>query len=239
MEFLHGDFVKDNMMGPNALVIAKELTEYLPLRKGLRVLDLGCGKGITSLYLAEKYGVTVFAVDHWVDPSENFQRFKAMKMDEFIIPVKAEAHDLPFAQGYFDAVICIDVFHYFGCEQSYLSKHLIPLVKEGGFIAMAIPGLKKEFPEGIVPEELKPYWQEDFNFHSIQWWRKRWEREDALEISQCREMMCHDKAWADWLACDNPNAKEDVAMLEAENGQHFNTVAIVANVKQAQREYAF
>lgn len=35
------DFLNENMMGPNAWLMAEELTEKLPLKKGMRVLDLG------------------------------------------------------------------------------------------------------------------------------------------------------------------------------------------------------
>ncbi len=31
------------------------------LKPGMRVLDMGCGAGFTSIILAKEYGVTVFA----------------------------------------------------------------------------------------------------------------------------------------------------------------------------------
>ncbi|MDD4080195.1 MAG: hypothetical protein PHP02_02120 [Eubacteriales bacterium] len=40
------------MMGPNAVIILQELLQAQPLRQGWRVLDLGCGKGLSSIYLA-------------------------------------------------------------------------------------------------------------------------------------------------------------------------------------------
>jgi cyclopropane fatty-acyl-phospholipid synthase-like methyltransferase len=51
------------MMGPNSMKIIEELSESLKLEKGMRVLDLGCGKGLTSIFLAKEYDVTVFATD--------------------------------------------------------------------------------------------------------------------------------------------------------------------------------
>jgi len=36
----------------------------------MRILDLGCGKGISSILLIEKYGATVFAADLWILPTE-------------------------------------------------------------------------------------------------------------------------------------------------------------------------
>ena len=149
-------FVKENMMGPNAIRMIEELAKSLKLEKGMRVLDLGCGKGLTAIFLAKEFGVTVFATDLWISALENYERFKAMGVEDKIIPIHAEAHDLPYAQGFFDAAISIDAYHYFGIEPDYLEKHFAPLVKKGGQIAVAVPGLKAEFTDG-VPQGLQPY----------------------------------------------------------------------------------
>lgn len=69
-------FLNENMMGPNAWLVAEELTADLSLKNGMRVLDLGCGRGLTSVFLAEKFGVQVFAVDLWTSATENYDRFK-------------------------------------------------------------------------------------------------------------------------------------------------------------------
>ncbi len=67
--------LKPLMMGPNTLRMVKELTAKLNLRPGMRIMDLGCGQGITSLFLAEEYGVKVCAVDLWIPATENYRRF--------------------------------------------------------------------------------------------------------------------------------------------------------------------
>ena len=53
-------FLKENMMGPNCLKLLEEILEQTEPEAGMRVLDLGCGKGLTSLFLAKEYGATVF-----------------------------------------------------------------------------------------------------------------------------------------------------------------------------------
>lgn len=47
----------ENQMGPNALWLMEWLCQGLALKPGMRVLDLGCGKGITSIFLAKEFGV--------------------------------------------------------------------------------------------------------------------------------------------------------------------------------------
>lgn len=87
----------ENMMGPNAVVILQELLQAQPMQPGWRVLDLGCGKGLSSAYLAKACGVQVFAVDLWVTATENDRRFRQLGLEKQIIPVHADATGLPFA----------------------------------------------------------------------------------------------------------------------------------------------
>ena len=125
-------FVNENMMGPNSIKILEEMAGSLSLERGKRVLDLGCGRGLTSIFLAKEYDVTVFAVDLWIDATENYRRFKEFGLEDRIVPVHSEAHDLPFAQEYFDMAVCVDAYHYFGVEEGYLDRHLATMVKKGG-----------------------------------------------------------------------------------------------------------
>jgi cyclopropane fatty-acyl-phospholipid synthase-like methyltransferase len=169
------------MMGPNAIKILEELSESLELEKGVRVLDLGCGKGLTSIFLAKEYEVTVFATDLWINATENYERIKSMGLEDKIIPIHAEAHNLPFANEFFDVAISVDAYHYFGVEADYLTKHFAPLVKKGGQIAVAVPGLKQEFTNGVLAE-LQPYWFEDMDLtlHSGDWWYNLWKKSDLF-----------------------------------------------------------
>jgi len=221
------DFVMNNMMGPNALRILEEMIRDLDLKKGMRILDLGCGKGLTSIYLAKKYGVTVYAVDLWISATENFERFKEQGFEERIIPIHSEAHDLPFANGFFDAIITVDSYQYYGHEEGYLDKHLAPLLKKGGRIVVGIPGLQKEFDEGI-PVEMEPYYKLEYNFHTCAWWKKLWGNSNLVGDVRCREMDCHKQAWEDWLSYDNEHAKGDIPMMEADGGKYYNTLSFSA-----------
>jgi cyclopropane fatty-acyl-phospholipid synthase-like methyltransferase len=223
------DFVKENMMGPNSMKILEEVSESLKLEKGMRILDLGCGRGLTSIFLAKEYGVTVFATDLWISATENYEKIKSMGLEDKIIPIHAEAHDLPFANAFFDAAISVDAYHFFGIEADYLTKHFAPLVKKGGQIAVAVPGLKQEFTNG-VPVELVPYWIDDMTLtlHSGDWWYNLWKNSDLVTIQECKELNCFEEVWKDWLICDNDFARRDIGMMEAEGGNYFNLVSIIA-----------
>src|SRR5476651_513154 len=71
-----GRWIMDNMMGPHVLWLAEYLSETLELKPGMRVLDLGCGKAISSIFFAREFGVQIVAADLWIKPGENARRIE-------------------------------------------------------------------------------------------------------------------------------------------------------------------
>ncbi|MCB1155260.1 methyltransferase domain-containing protein, partial [bacterium] len=141
------DFMLDGQMGPNAVWLTEWLCRELPLEPGARVLDLGCGRALSSVFLAREFGTQVVAADLWIEPEGNWNRVRAAGCAGQVIPMALEAHHLPFAPGYFDAVVSVDAYHYFGTDDLYLS-YLAGFVREGGRIAIVVPGLMGEFDGG-------------------------------------------------------------------------------------------
>ena len=90
-------WVLEHMMGPNPLWLMEHLTSLLALEPGQRVMDLGCGRALTSVFLAREFDVRVHAVDLWVPAAENWSRIQAAGEADHIVPIHAEAHQLPFA----------------------------------------------------------------------------------------------------------------------------------------------
>ena len=60
------NFILENMMGPNAMKLAEEMLDIQPIPRGSTVLDLGCGRGITSILMAKDFEFKVFAADLWI-----------------------------------------------------------------------------------------------------------------------------------------------------------------------------
>jgi len=226
------EFTKATMMGPNAMRVSEELASYLDIREDMRILDLGCGMGLSTLLLTQKYGATVFAADLWISPTENYERFRSIGIEDKTIPISVDAtKGLPFANGYFDVLFSVDAYHYFG-DTAKMLPSLIPFVKKGGYIAVAIPGIKYEFGEN-VPDEMKPWWNDPEvarTIRSLDWWKDLWETEKGIEIIDIREMLCCKQAWDEWLAGYIPEAAEDIPMMEAENGKYFNLIQMIAKV---------
>ena len=203
----------DNAMGPHPLWLMEWLWPALDLPPGSRVLDLGCGAALTSIFLANEYDADVVAADLWVEPTDNWARISAADCTGRILPVRAEAHDLPFADGYFDAIVSVDAYHYFGTDELYLA-YLRRFVAPGGRIGIAVPALVAEFDDDEVPEHLLPYWEPDFwTFHSPRWWRQLWSRSGVVEVDRADLL---DDGWLDWQrwteVCADVNSEKDFAL---------------------------
>lgn len=85
-------------MGPNPLWLLEDLARDLDLHPGMHVLDLGSGRGATSVFLAREYGVQVVAADWWVEPDEAAAVFAAAGVASQVTAVHTEAHALPFGK---------------------------------------------------------------------------------------------------------------------------------------------
>ena len=193
---------------------------------GQRILDLGCGTGITSLFLARETGAQVFAVDLWCSATDNQKRMEAWGVGEQVVPLHADANDLPFAEGYFDAVVSIDSYHYFAREASFFKEKVLPFVKSGGQVLIAIPGLKEEFGE-TVPKEMTDWAGEEWEyFHSPAWWKKTIGESEQIESVKTWELECFDLAWEEWFATGAEYAVRDQEAFGKGLGQYLNFVGI-------------
>lgn len=217
------------IMGPNPIKLEEELLLNHQIPAHAVVCDLGSGQGLTSVFLAKEYGFTVYAADLWSDPAENRAFFDAMGLDRRqIIPVKADATDLPFEKNFFDAVVSTDSYNYFGRDERYLDDKLLPFVKPGGLVYIAIPGMKRDCHDHL-PEELLLSWtpkQLDY-MHDVDYWRGIVSQCRGAEVLSMREMESNDEVWADWLAQDNEYAVGDRKSMEAGGGKYLNFIAIV------------
>ena len=63
----------------------------------MRVLDLGCGKAVISVFLAREFAVQVWATDLRISASDNSKRIADHGMSDSVFPIHADARRLPFA----------------------------------------------------------------------------------------------------------------------------------------------
>ena len=207
-------FLKENMMGPNCIKLLEETLDRVEMSPGLKVLDLGCGTGLTSLFLAKEYDSRVFATDLWISATDNFERFRSLGVQDKIVPIHADALALPYAHQFFDMAVSVDAYQFFGTNPQYMDEHLAPLVKKGGTIAIVVAGIRQE-TDG-VPDEIAPYINAEGyeTLRTSEWWESLLSKSKLFELSSIWEMECSDEAWEDWLASDNPYAVRDRDMMK-------------------------
>jgi SAM-dependent methyltransferase len=210
----------------NALWMTEWLAVALDLRPDMRVLDLGCGRASSSIFLRREFGVQVWATDLWFSASENLQRIRDADVEDGVFPIHADARSLPFAVEFFDAIVCIDCFPYFGTDDLYLN-YLARFVKPGSHIAIAGAGLMREI-EGPLPGHLREWWTQDiWCLHSLEWWRRHWERTGIMDIEVSDTMPDGWQLWLDWHKVIAPDNETEIKALEADRGQYLGYVRLV------------
>ena len=217
--------------GANALWLVEWLTTALDLQPAMKVLDLGCGRASTSIFLRREFGVQVWATDLWFSASENIRRIRDAGVEDGVFPIHADARSLPFAAEFFDAIVSIDSFFYYGTDDLYLS-YLARLVKPGGQVGIAGAGLMQEI-EGLVPEHLREWWTQDvWCLHSAAWWRRHWERTGIMNIEVADSMPEGWQRWLDWHRVVAPDNATEINALEADRGRYLGYARVVGRRSQ-------
>ncbi len=105
----------------------------LNLPAGARILDAGCGTGRNLAELARRFSVTAYGVD--VSPH-------AAALWNGEVGVRrclASVNNLPYADGLFDAVCCVDVL---GCEGVHIEhaiNEICRVLRSGGHLVLLAP----------------------------------------------------------------------------------------------------
>lgn len=196
-------------MGPNVLWLTEWLCEDLALEPGMRVLDLGCGRAASSIFLAREFGVSVVAADLWITPTENFVRVRDAGCLDQVTPLRAEAHALPFAERYFDAIVSLDAYHYFGCDDAYIAE-IVTFLRPHGALGIVVPGVRDEKDRTVVD---KHFGSDAPSFRSPSWWRSHWERTHLVDVETADWL---EDGWRDWLRWDELTLAHGTAPLPDE-----------------------
>lgn len=231
------DWILDNQMGPNALWLVEWLIQVLPLKPGMRVLDLGCGRALTSIFMAKEFGVQVWAADLWITPDNNRKRAEDAGVGQSVYPLRVEAHTLPFADDFFDAIVSIDAYHYFGTDVLYLA-YLSRFVKPDCYIGIVVPGLMQPIHE--IPRHLscpqsngKVFWEDEcWSFKTADWWREHWSRNRFIADIQVDTLKDGWRHWRDFEQAIETAGKSvfpsDAQALEQDRGEYIGFVRAVA-----------
>jgi ubiquinone/menaquinone biosynthesis C-methylase UbiE len=234
------EWVLKGWMGPNVLWLTEWLCEEVELKPGMRVLDMGCGKALSSIFLAKEYGVQVWANDLWVSATENWERIHEAGLENLVYPIYAEAHELPYAEGFFDAIVSLDSYQYFGTDDLYLN-YFQKFLKPGGQIGIVVPGLTQDFT--TPPEHLtKPsggrtaFWVDEcWCFNTADWWERHWRKMSFMTDIRAELLPDGVKDWIQYeKACDEAGTlmfPSEAPALEEDGGRYLALVRVVGRKK--------
>ncbi|GAG32095.1 unnamed protein product, partial [marine sediment metagenome] len=94
-----------------------------------KVLDVGCGRGyvLDHFKALEKVGLDV-----------SLDKLLHISLESGIVPIRAFGEGMPFVSGYFDAVLCLDVFEHVRAAQNLVNE-VSRVLKVGGSLFLACP----------------------------------------------------------------------------------------------------
>ncbi len=228
----HPEWIRASVSGgAHALWLTEWLTEAVALQPKMRVLDLGCGRAMSSIFLHQEFGVQVWATDLWFSPAENWQRIRHAGVEQGVFPLQADARSLPFAPEFFDVILSIDSFFYYGTDDLYLN-YLARLLKPGGIIGIAGAGLLQEI-QGALPEHLANWWTPDlWCLHSAAWWQWHWQRTGIMQIDLADSLPEGWRYWRAWQEAVAPDNGVELAALEADQGRYLGYVRLVGRKQE-------
>ncbi|MDD5712936.1 MAG: methyltransferase domain-containing protein [Smithellaceae bacterium] len=187
----------------------------LQIKRGMRVLDAGCGAGRHLCEAYKNYGADVVGVDlNWDDLCKTRSMLHLVKREDTgnWITARADVTALPFASECFDVVICSEVLEHVPDNVGAVEE-LVRVLKPGGDIVVSVP---RYLPERICWVLSEAYHNEPGGHIRIY---KRNEIKGLLEDAGTRcwsiryKHSLHSPYW--WLKCAVGHKNDEFPLVKA------------------------
>jgi arsenite methyltransferase len=161
----------------------KELLELCHVSEDKYVLEVGCGAGATTCYIAKEYGSRVVGVDLH-EKMANLARARAKRegvedRTEFRV---ADAQELPFEDGLFDVVIAESVNTFIQDKQRALSEYA-RVAKPGGYVGLNEEiWLKSAPPPAEIVEFVAKTWDIESEIPTADGWVRMLENAGLRDV---------------------------------------------------------
>ena len=136
-------FVNRKKKSDRNIKIFELALKYIDLKKIKNVLELGCGIGFVSRYLAETYNLKVVGTDYDDEQIQLANKLQP-KIDRLSFQVE-DAEKLSFEDSSFDLVLSQNVFHHIPNWENAI-KEIARILCSGGYFVwldLTFPGLVK------------------------------------------------------------------------------------------------
>lgn len=189
--------------------------DKLGLKRGMRVLDAGCGAGRHLCEAFRKEGVEVVGVDiNLADLGKAHAMLCLMAKDKGgkWLLIKGDVTNLPFPDESFDAVICSEVLEHIP-ECAKAACELVRVLKPGGPLAVSVP---RYFPERVC-------WALSHDYHNEKGGHIRiYRKKEIIKLLEKAGAKCekigyrhalHSPYW--WLKCAVGHKNDDFPLVKA------------------------
>lgn len=93
-----------------------------------------------------------------------------------------------------------DSYNYFGRGETYLDEKLLPLVKCGGYVYIAIPGMVRDCRDSLPSELLLSWTPEQLDYtHDVSYWTDMVSKCRGAKVLTVEQMQSNEEVWADWF----------------------------------------
>jgi len=139
-------YLLGDSLHPGGVGLTLRMAERLNLTAGQRILDVACGRGTSLAAIGQAWPVETIGLD--AAPAVPTDRGNGAGRVEFH---GGDAHDIPFDDGSFDAILCECALSTFADQGRALSE-MRRVLRPGGRLA-----LSDMVVEGTVPEPLEDW----------------------------------------------------------------------------------
>ena len=211
--------------GANSLWLTEWVTSSLDLTPGMRVLDLGCGRAASSIFLRRELGW------RYGRPICGSARRRTAAASATPASTTACSQSTPTPTRFRSPQSSstrswrIDSFPYYGTDDLYLG-YLASFLKPGGVLAIAGSGLTRD-QRGRFPTTWPRSGPTSWCLHSAEWWRRHWERTGLVRVEVADTMTDGWQEWLRWQKTIAPDNETEIRALEADRGRTLGYVRVI------------
>ena len=130
-------YKKENPWGNKPSSEAREIARYL--KKGDRVLDLGCGMGRDAIFFA-KMGCETWGIDISSEAIRKAESYSDSNQTHFSV---SDVENMTFKDGYFDAVFSLNVLHITDINVQKSANEIFRVLRKNGIAYICLNLHKK------------------------------------------------------------------------------------------------
>jgi ubiquinone/menaquinone biosynthesis C-methylase UbiE len=145
------------MLGPSGIKESKKALDYLNLNeKSINIIDIGCGTGSQTLFLAKELNTEIIAID-FLQPFLDELNKKAENSGLKAKTICSTMDNLPFSEKTFDIIWSECAIYNIGFYNGI--KYWKKFIKQNGYLAVS----EATWLKNDRPNEIEEYWRNEYS----------------------------------------------------------------------------